>query len=309
MTNTSYFDKDFLNGKTSQGRLRATSFDLILFRIPYVNLDPDQPQNWDEGVGYDYYDVITGIPNDKNYSDRPSNWYQTTTIGVWEQPGIYDNNNGGLFPFSGLTIVDTQHFEFGDENIEFDMTNEINDLLQGGIPNCVGWGIAYLPQVENLSGTTGTYSVGFFTRHTQTFYEPFLETTYDDLIEDDRNSFSLGKANKLYLYIYEDGDFKNLDTPPSVTITDPSGNIVINNQLSCLKTKGVYEIIVPPLLGYHTPCIFQDVWKNVVMDGFVLPDVYNEFVLYPVQKNIQIGTSTNDPKVYGFDFFGIKQDN
>ncbi len=177
MVNTSFFDKDYLNTSNSQGRLRATSFDLILFRIPYVNLDPDQPQIWDEGVGYDYFDVVTEIQNDKNYSDRPSNCYQTTTIGVWEQPGIYSNTNSGTFNYNQLEIVKTQHFEFGDENIEFDMTQEINDVLSGSIPNCVGWGIAYLPQVENLSGTTGTYSVGFFTRHTQTFYEPFLETS------------------------------------------------------------------------------------------------------------------------------------
>jgi|LakMenEpi03Aug12_release.lakeMendotaPanAssembly.Ray.scaffolds.fasta_scaffold275237_1 hypothetical protein len=308
MTNTSYFDKGFLNDKTSQQRLRATSFDLVLLRIPYVDMDPNTPQNWDEGVGYDYYDVITEIPNDKNYSDRPSNWYQTTTIGVWEQPGIYNNTNIGPVPYSGLTEVSRQHFEFGDENIEFDMTDEINNLLIGGIPNSTGWIIAFLPQVENLSGTTGTYSVGFFTRHTQTFYEPFLETTYDDLIEDDRNSFSLGKANKLYLYIYEDGDFKNLDNPPPVTITDQSGDVIFSNLPSCQRTKGVYEVTIPPLLGYKTPCVFQDIWKNISMDGFVLPDVYNEFVLYPIQKNIQIGTSTNDPKVYGFDFFGIKQD-
>ena len=124
---------------------------------------------------------------------------------------VYDNKNGGTFPYSALTIVDTQHFEFGDEDIEFDMTSEINDLLNGGIPNSVGWGIAYLPAVENLSGTTGSYSVGFFTRHTQTFYEPFLETTYNDLIQDDRSSFSLGKTNKLYLYSYEEGNFQNLD--------------------------------------------------------------------------------------------------
>ena len=31
MTNTSYFDKELLNTTTSTGRLRATSFDLILF--------------------------------------------------------------------------------------------------------------------------------------------------------------------------------------------------------------------------------------------------------------------------------------
>jgi hypothetical protein len=310
MTNTSYFDKDFLNAKTSQGRLRATSFDLVLLRIPYFDLDPEKPQIWDEGVGYDYYDVITEIPNDKNYSDRPSNWYQTTTIGVWEQPGIYSNTNSGSVPYSGLTEIARQHFEFGDENIEFDMTDEINGVLNGDTINSVGWVIAFLPQVENLSGTTGTYSVGFFTRHTQTFYEPFLETNYDDLIEDDRNSFSLGKTNKLYLYIYEDGDFKNLDNPPLVTISDASGDPIsgLINLPSCQKTKGVYEVTIPPLLGYKTPCTFQDTWKNITMDGFVLPDVYNEFVLYPVQKNIQIGTSTNDPKVYGFDFFGIKQD-
>ena len=29
---------------------------------------------------------------------------------------------------------------------------------------------------------------------------------------------------------------------------------------------------------------------------------------YPVQNSLQFGTTTRDPKVYGFDFFGIKQD-
>jgi hypothetical protein len=307
MTNTSYFDKDLLNTKTSQDRLRATSFDLILFRIPYRNFDENQPQIWDEGVGYDFADIATQVPSDKDFSDRPSNWYQTTTIGFWEQEGIYNNENFGAFPFSALTILDAQHFEFGDENIEFDMTDEINGILKGDIINPVGWGVAFLPQVENLTGTTGSYSVGFFTRHTQTFYEPFLETNYNDLIEDDRNNFSLGKTNKLYLYIYEDGDFKNLDQNPTVTIQDQSGNIIFTLP-TCQRTKGVYEVIVPPLLGYKTPCIFTDTWSGIKIDGFNLNDVVNEFVIKPVSSSFQIGTSTNDPSIYGFDFFGIKQD-
>jgi hypothetical protein len=307
MTNTSYFDKDLLNTKTSQDRLRATSFDLILFRIPYRNFDENQPQIWDEGVGYDFADIATQVPSDKDFSDRPSNWYQTTTIGFWEQEGIYNNENFGAFPFSALTILDAQHFEFGDENIEFDMTDEINGILKGDIINPVGWGVAFLPQVENLTGTTGSYSVGFFTRHTQTFYEPFLETNYNDLIEDDRNNFSLGKTNKLYLYIYEDGDFKNLDQNPTVTIQDQSGNIIFTLP-TCQRTKGVYEVIVPPLLGYKTPCIFTDTWSGIKIDGFNLNDVVNEFVIKPISSSFQIGTSTNDPSIYGFDFFGIKQD-
>jgi hypothetical protein len=182
--------------------------------------------------------------------------------------------------------------------------------LNGSLDNTTGWGIAFLPQVENITGTTGNYSVGFFTRHTQTFYEPFLETNYNDSIEDDRNSFSLGKINKLYLYIYEDGDFQNLDQNPLVTISDQSGTPIPNltNLQSCQTTKGVYEITIPPLIGYKTPCIFTDTWSNIKLNGFTLPNVINEFAIYPLQKSIQIGTSTNDPAIYGFDYYGIKQD-
>jgi hypothetical protein len=309
MTNTSYFSKDLLNTSMPDGSLRATSFDLILFRIPPKNYDVDQPQYWDEGVGYDYYNIPEQVGYNKEYSVRPSNWFQTTTLDNWEQPGIYDNTNGGTFPFSALTIVDIQHFEFGNENIEFDMTQEINNLLIGGIVNPVGWGIAYLPGVENLTGTTGSYSVGFFTRHTQTFYEPYLETTYDDLIIDNRNSFSLGKVNKLYLYIYEDGDFKNLDYSPKVTISDSSGMPIVGlvNLQSCLRTKGVYEITIPALIGYKTPCMFTDTWSDIKLNGFSLPNQINEFTLYPIKKSIQIGTNTNDPSQYGFNYYGIKQ--
>ena len=313
MTNTSFFNKEFLNEKNSEGRLRATSFDLILFRIPYFDLDPDRPQIWDEGVGYDYANIISTVPNDKNFSDRPSNWYQTTTIDFWGNPGIYNNLNtstGTGVNYSAITIVDTQHFEFGDENIEFDMTEEIEGILKGDTLNPVGWGIAFLPQVENLTGTTGSYSVGFFSRHTQTFYEPFLETNYDDLIDDDRNNFTLGKINKLYLYVFEDGDFQNLDQPPLVTISDSSGSPIpgLINISSCQKTKGVYEVIIPPLIGYKTPCTFNDTWSNVKLNGFSLPNIYNDFTIYPLQKSIQIGTSTNNPSLYGFDYYGIKQD-
>lgn len=56
----------------------------------------DRPQLWDEGVGYDFNDLVYDYSEfDKNFSDRPSNWYQTTTLGVWTTNGIYDNTNSG----------------------------------------------------------------------------------------------------------------------------------------------------------------------------------------------------------------------
>ena len=191
MTNTSSFNEELLNTSMPDGSLRATSFDLILFRIPPIDFDDNQPQYWDEGVGYDFYDYGEPLGPNRDYSERPSNWFQRTTINNWQQQGIYNNLNLGSVPFSSITILDIQHFEFGNENIEFDMTDEINMILNGTITGSTGWGIAYLPDVENLRGTTGNYSVGFFTRHTQTFYEPYLLTTYDDIINDDRNNFTL----------------------------------------------------------------------------------------------------------------------
>lgn len=303
MTNTSSFDEGLLNTLTSQGSRRATSFDLVLFRIP-------NRQYWDEGVGYDYTDINDGVPEDRNYSDRASNWYQRTILSGWTSPGLYSNVNSGTTPYSGLTIVDTQHFEFGNENISFDMTSEINNIINGSLTGLTGWGIAYVPEVELLTGLSESYSVAFFTRHTQTFYEPFLETSYNDFINDDRNTFTQGNINKLYLYLYQDGNPINLDSNPRVNILDSNGSPVSGLQAltTCRRTEGVYEVTIPAFSGYSKPCTFQDVWTGVTLNGFSIGDITNEFVLYPYTKSISVGTTSLEPTLYGFDYFGIKQD-
>jgi hypothetical protein len=315
MTNTSSFDIDLLNTTASDGSRRATSFDLILFRIPTYSGMTGSGQTWDEGVGFDYISnqAIAQFSENVPYSTRPSNWYQRTTLTDWSQPGIYNNTNSltgmtGL-NYSALTIVDTQHFELGNEDIDFDMTNEINGILNGSITGVTGWGVAYVPQLENYEGLTETYSVGFFTRHTQTFYQPFLQTTYDDLIEDDRNTFVTNRENKLYLYIYSNGNFMNLDEDPTVTIYDPDGEIVtgMSSLSTCLRTKGVYEVVVPPISGYSTPCQFTDKWSNLIVSGNTLQDVELEFILQNQTALYQIGSQSKDPVLYGFDFSGIKQ--
>ena len=316
MTNTSSFDIELLNGTTSDGSRRATSFDLILFRIPEYSGSTGIAQDWDEGVGFDYVfqPAVAEYTNNQPFSTRPSNWFQGTTLNNWSYPGLYNNTNTIVGNFSGLnysalTIVDRQHFEFGNEDISFDMSNEINGILQGTITGVTGWGIAYVPEIENITGLTETYSVGFFTRHTQTFYEPYLQTTYNDIIKDDRNQFPAGRTNKLFLYVYSSGDFMNLDSDPVVTILDPNGDIVpgMSALTTCLKTKGVYEVTVPPITGYSTPCQFTDQWSSLVKDGVTLSNVDNEFVLLSQSSVYQIGYQSKDPILYGFDFSGIKQ--
>jgi len=211
--------------------------------------------------------------------------------------------------FSALTIVDRQHFEYGNEDIQFDMTNEINDIIYGNLTGVTGWGIAYVPEVENITGLTASYSVGFFTRHSQTFYQPYLQTTYNDLIEDDRNTFVVKRPNNLYLYSYANGDFFNLDQNPTVDIFDPNGDPVpgMIGLPTCLRTKGVYEVVIPPISGYSTPCQFTDVWTDLYADGNQLDDVQNEFILQGQKAYFNLSSQSKDPMIYGFDFSGIKQ--
>lgn len=320
MTNTSSFDRELLNDTTSTGRRRATSFDLILFRIPLTSGSTGTEQTWDEGVGYDYYNVTNtlntnnglftpvALPLDKSFSQRPSNWFQRTTIENWSTYGLYNNTNSGTgstINYSGITIVGTQHFEFGNEDIEFDMTSEINSILTGAT-GYTGWGIAFVPELENLTGLTENYSVGFFSRHTQTFYQPFLETSYDDLILDDRNSFYSNNTNKLYLFTYIDGNPITLDTPPTVNITNNTGGQVGIYE-SCLKTKGVYEITVGPISA-TVPCMYTDTWANLTYNENILPEVVNDLTLLPYNFGFSLSPNSKEPDLYGFDFYGIKQD-
>jgi hypothetical protein len=322
MTNTSSFDNELLNTVMSNQRRRATSFDLILFRIPNVSGETGNPQIWDEGVGYDYNDFniaknsaqggmspLTYVDS-RAFSTRPSNWYQTTTVGNWSEPGVYSNTNSGTVNYSGLTIVATQHFELGNEDINMDMSDEINGILNGSITGVTGWGLAYLPQIENITGLTDSYSVAFFSRHTQTFYQPYLLTNYNDLIQDDRNQFLKNQTNKLYLYIYQNGDFVNLDNNPTVNVKGRDG-LPLNGATdltSCLITKGVYEVTVPNVFNLSSaPCMFYDVWSNLSINGQSIPNVENQFTLQEYNAGIQIGSMSKEPQKFGFDFYGILQ--
>jgi hypothetical protein len=321
MTNTSSFDNELLNTFMSNERRRATSFDLILFRIPKTSGSTGTPQYWDEGVGFDYNDfnlaknsAIGGSTpltyvDSRSFSTRPSNWYQTTTIDNWSQPGIYNNKNEGTVNFSGLTIVARQHFELGNEDINMDMTSEIQGILNGSITGVTGWGLAYLPQIENITGLTDSYSVAFFSKYTQTFYQPFLLTNYDDLIKDDRNIFLKNQVNKLYLYVYQNGDLVNLDSDPFVRIENNNGDAVsgMTSLSTCLRTKGVYEVVVPNGFTGATPCMYYDIWSGLTINGQCIPNVQNQFILQQYSAGIQIGTMSQDPKKFGFSFYGILQ--
>ena len=244
MVNTSFFDDRLLNTKTAKAKRRATSFDLILFALSGTS--------WDEGAGYDYNteNITSEIFDDKSYSSRPSNWFKSTTLTSWNTPGIYN------YTTQPPIILASQHFDNGDENIDMNITTPFDRFLVG-LDDYDGFGIAFVRQLEDLSGLTESYSVGFYTKYTQTFFEPYLETSYSDLITDARANFYEGATQCLYLYVNQGGEPTNLTSLPTVQIYDNSGGLVVGPITATRVTKGIYSICFTiPCDTYTTPCIY-----------------------------------------------------
>jgi len=288
MTNTGAFDKELLN--TNMGsKERTASFNLILFKI-------DQP--WDNGVGYDYEIPIITF-GDPAYYVGASNW-------VRAQTGIEWSGGTGVYSGSPSAITVTyQHFDKGNENIDMDITDYVNGVLTGDTN--YGLGIAYDRSYELLNTTVPQY-VGFFTNNTQTFYEPYIETVYENHIKDDRNDFYTDKNNKLYLYVNLGGNPTNLDNVPSVNIYDSSDILFSSYTPSDVNhiTKGVYSIDINVPSSYGDCVMFNDVWSGITINGVNRPNISLDFVLKDSLEYYNIGDASSLPRKVAVSVTGIQ---
>jgi hypothetical protein len=292
MTNTSAFDEDLIAQKTCEGYQRACSFDLVLFR---VNKD------WDEGCGYDYSRVITQQNDDITYVEGSSNWISATSTVDWDEPGVYSGTP------SAITVT-TQHFDKGNEDIEMDITDEVNSLITGGTTN-YGYGLAFTRDLETLVKDEAQY-IGFFTKETQTYYEPFVETIYDNPIRDDRNRFYKGKTNKLYLYVNVGGQLTNLDNNPSVTIKDEDDNVysAITTAQTVHVSTGIYSVEFSIPTSGSDCILYTDTWGDLVINGVSRSDVTLDFEVKDDETYFDLGTNENSPIDYYMSVSGIKRD-
>jgi len=304
LTNTSCFDREMFckTVASSCGEVkRATGFDLILFEVP---------ETWDEGNGYDYVisKSVTCDLGDKAYCETASNWYDRQFGISWSQEGVYINPSewwsGSTTGYTGTTIdlvKGTQHFDRGSENLCIDISDYINGLISSGITE-VNLGVAF-EYPEEITLEQDVYYVGFFTRDTQTVYEPFMETLYDDTIRDDRDKFHLDKSNRLCLYVNAGGERVNASIS-GVTIYDHNDNTYTTIPSTGITqiTTGVYCVDVTvssnPVSGYCGNIQFRDVWEDVTINGNNLGDVELDFIIQDKSSYYNIG-STNSAGAFG----------
>jgi hypothetical protein len=290
MTNTSAFDKDLLGQKASNGYQRASSFDLTLFRVN---------KEWDQGVGYDYNKIVSDSDDKISYIDGASNWLFATSSTNWDQAGVYSGSP------SAITVT-TQSFDNGNEDLEMDITSEVNSLITGGTTN-YGYGLSFEYNLENVVREDAQY-VGFFKKETQTYYEPFLETAYSNPIRDDRNRFYKGKSNKLYLYVNVGGQLTNLDYTPGVTIKDEDGDVfsTFTTGQTTHVTTGVYSVEFEVPVTKQDCVLYTDTWSGLTINSVSRTNVTLDFEIKDDETYFDLGTNVNDPLEYYMSVSGIK---
>lgn len=287
-TNTIFGDEYYLGKTNTRNRERASSFDLILFKIN---------EFWDEGVGFNYNELSSTLLGDRTISLTASNWFNKTSLENWTEFGSYTTPE----------ILKTIHFDNGNENIKEDLTDYINTILTGETTD-YGLGLSFPLEYESLINTEEK-SVAFFTKYTQTFFEPFVESVFYDNIIDDRHTFILEKDNNLYLYVFKNGNPYNLDQIPTVNILDSNKNVIetLTGITSTKIRKGVYSItlnISGDICNGKT--FLYDKWTNIFIDGISIEDKIQKFNPKPYSSLYDIGEYEMEDDKYVLQFYGIK---
>jgi len=303
MTNTIRYAPQYIGLKSYSLNInRAAAFDLELFNVN---------EDWQEGNGYtftysDKQDLFTLQPLPV-IPEQASNWTARTTGVRWTVDGAY---------ISGVTqIIGSQTFEAGNENMEIDITNYINQRLfgtgytgtTGFTGNSYGLGVKFPDNIEVLE-TEYREAVAFHAKHTNTFYEPFIETIIADEITDDRNYFYMDKDNSLYLYV-NIGNFPQNIVVNKVDIYDYENNLIdtLSGNSIIHVSKGVYKIILNiDSQLFPDAVLFRDVWSLTINSRDV--EYENDFYLISADKYYTFNLSNQiDFRNYFFYFWGINE--
>jgi hypothetical protein len=195
----------------------------------------------------------------------------------------------------------SQHFDLGNEDIDMDITDIVNDWLSGGSVNN-GIGIAYRRDFE-LFSTDTRYISSFFTSHTNTAYKPTLEVSYNQTFKDDRSDVTNNRRCKLFLYTFSGNNPVNFYSASTVSI-QTYGGVPVPGLSALTPTQvetGVYYVDVwmsAATKGQQ----YRDIWNGVTFNPGYDQQNYTQF--FTIQDNFYF---TNVPNVnnYAISTYGL----
>ncbi len=180
----------------------------------------------------------------------------------------------------------------------FDITDYMNEVLFEGRPH-YGLGIALAQGTEKLT-VEQRRVVTFFSKYTQSFFQPFIESNYGEHIWEDRCDFPLDNPN--YLYLHTKAAIQGIE---KVEIFDQDDRLIIKKtgtQVEQIRTH-LYRVRVEiPSTAYPDRIMFRDVWHCKV-NGRV-KKVEQEFTL--TEESIALSLDSEDYADYWFSVSGIR---
>ena len=184
------FDTAPLSQSIVSGDITMSSAELILREADSSDEIPTDytiyayavTQSWDMGIGTRFDEISTdGVSWDKvrtgvNWMTQDSHSADTT--------GSFNGKGGTWFTGS----YSTQSFSYETTDIEMDVIGTMTSWISGSIPN-EGFILKYSSSLENDTNDYG--QLKFFSKETNTIYQPKLRIGWDD------SSFSTGSLTEL----------------------------------------------------------------------------------------------------------------
>ena len=204
--------------------------------------------------------------------------------GIYDQEFLEDEYNKYIEGRESI-IVGSQDFDFGKENLSIDITKYVIDCINYR-QNNYGLCLSFTPIIESVGSEDEEFGINFFTDHTNTFFHPYIECEYSETIQDDRESFTIGKNNRLYLYVSDDGIPVNLDRIPFCEVNEEEYEVK-------QATKGVYYANITAFSHEFEPAsIYYDKWSEIALNGVRNDDVELEFSTRPLSHKLLIGSES-----------------
>lgn len=273
----------------------------------YVRVTVDFPRNT-SGIDKKFAFRLEYKVGDRTFS---SNQYRIILNGT--EPVSYPVTDYGVYSTETLDgelekfekgeesiVIGKQHFDIGAEDIELDITDTFNRFITGELDNH-GIGIAYAPSLENIGINCEKY-VGFITNRTNTFFEPYVDTVYEESVADDRGNFVLGRKNRLYLYANIGGNLENLDTLPTCNVEGEELEVHQGG-------KGIYyaELTLPEN-AFPAPTMLYDTWDGIMYHGETLRPVELEFTTKQERSYFSVGSSLPEKAAFLPTCYGISDE-
>ena len=252
-----------------------------------------------------------GLDMESYLDEGPSSWNNREANTAWTTPGAIQGTE---------TLLGTQVFDTGLEDLEIDVTSYIEGIFNGDIDN----GVILTLDAANVAGTKSFYTKKFFSRSSEFFFKrPAIEARDASRIADDRGKFyakrktnsSIQNTQRIYLYNSFEGmrsDFTAPELDEELYVrfyTDEARTIqaTLDPDVQFIQavneSTGVYYVDV--ILDESSVSKIYDQWYFAANGGTAVVD--RTLVHEGEITIIQNGSSTNSGEVdYVIDITNLK---